>query len=136
MPILHRLTLFEEKIMRLSSIRFQTAVVILALALCACTPTAIRDITADPGSYKNKEVTVVGEVTQSVGASIGSFNKGVYEISDGTGNLWVYSESRGIPSRGAHVGVKGRIAQAVTIMGRNYATVLQESDRRLEKPGR
>jgi hypothetical protein len=122
--------------MRLSSIRFQTAVAILAVALCACTPTTIRDITADPGSYKNKEVTVVGEVTQSVGASIGSFNKGVYEISDGTGNLWVYSDSRGIPSKGAHVGVKGRIAQAVTIMGHNYATVLQESDRRLEKPAR
>jgi predicted metal-dependent enzyme (double-stranded beta helix superfamily) len=94
----------------------------------------VGDITAYPGSYKNKEVTVVGEVTQAVGASIGSFNRGVYEISDGTGNLWVYSESRGIPSRGAHVGVKGRIAESVTIMGHNYATVLKESDRRLEKP--
>ena len=120
--------------MRASSIRFKAAVVVVALLLCACTPTTIRDITADPGSYKNKEVTVVGEVTQAVGASIGSFNRGVYEISDGTGNLWVYSESRGIPSRGAHVGVKGRIAESVTIMGHNYATVLKESDRRLEKP--
>ena len=117
--------------MRMSFGRFVTATILL-LGLCACTPTAIRDITADPGSYKNKEVTVVGEVTQSVGASVGSFSRGVYEISDGTGNLWVYSESRGVPSKGARVGVKGHIAQSVTILGHNYATVLQETDRRLE----
>jgi hypothetical protein len=93
----------------------------------------IGDITADPGSFKNKEIMVAGEVVQAVGAEIGSFNRGVYEISDGTGSLWVYSEKRGVPTKGAHVGVKGRVAQSVTIMGRNYGTVFEESDRRIEK---
>lgn len=119
--------------MRASNIRVSTAILLLAIGLYSCTSTTIGDIAADPGSFKNKEVLVTGEVTQAVGASIGSFSRGVYEISDGTGNLWVYSENRGVPSKGAHVGVKGRIKQSVTIMGRNYATVLQESDRRLEK---
>ena|ERR1051326_1649497 len=116
--------------------RYFLAILLVAIGVAACERTRIGDITADPGSFRNKEVNVAGEVLQSVGAEIGPFSRGVYEISDGTGNLWVYSESRGVPTRGAHVGVKGRVAQSVTILGRNYGTILQESDRRLEKAAR
>ena len=119
--------------MNANSIRYILATTVIAVTLTSCNRTMIGDINADPGSFKNREVMVTGEVMQAVGASLGSFSRGVYEISDGTGNLWVYSESRGVPSKGAHVGVKGHIAQSVTILGRNYATVLQESDRRIEK---
>jgi hypothetical protein len=117
-------------------IQYIVLIFVLGATLASCTRTMIGDINADPGSFKNREVTVAGEVVQSVGAAVGSFSRGVYEISDGTGNLWVYSETRGVPSKGAHVGVKGHIAQSLTIMGRNYGTVLQESDRRIEKPAR
>src|SRR5262245_41438995 len=89
---------------------FVVATVLSSCGLLSCERTKIGDILADPGSFNNKQVAVAGEVTQSFGASFGSFGQGAYEISDGTGKLWVYSEGRGVPSKGAHVGVKGRIA--------------------------
>jgi len=109
------------------------AILLLSVGLTGCERTKISDILADPGSFNNKQVAVAGEVTQSFGASFGSFGQGAYEISDGTGKLWVYSNGRGVPSKGARVGVKGRIAPSLTIMGKNFATVIRESDRRLEK---
>jgi hypothetical protein len=99
---------------------------LVALALVACERHKIGDITADPGRFNGKEVMVVGRVVQSVGV----LGKGVYEIDDGTGKLWVLSETRGVPSKGAYVGVKGRITPTVTFLGTNYATVMRESDRR------
>ncbi len=103
-----------------------TVLFLMALSLAACERTKIGDITADPGRFMDKEVSIAGEVTQSIGA----FGKGIYQIDDGTGKLWVLSGSRGVPSKGAKVGVKGRIEQAVTFLGTNYATVLQEAGRR------
>ena len=102
------------------------AVLIMGLSLVACDKVKIGDITADPGRYMNKEVGVVGTVTQPIGA----FGRGVYQVDDGTGRLWVFSNGRGVPSKGAKVGVKGHIMPTVTFLGINYATVMQESNRR------
>jgi len=101
----------------------------LGLVLAACERQKIGDITADPGRFHNKEVNVAGRVTQSVGVA----GKGVYQIDDGTGKLWVWSENRGAPSKGAYVGVKGTITPTVTFLGVNYATVMRETDRRSAK---
>jgi hypothetical protein len=98
----------------------------LGFVLVACEQHKIGDITADPGRFRDKEVAVTGRVVQSFGV----LGKGIYQIEDSTGNLWVMSEARGVPSKGAFVGVKGRITPTVTFMGRNYATVMRESDRR------
>lgn len=99
---------------------------VLAFGLVGCERLKIGEITADPGRYMDKEVNVSGRVTQSFGV----LGKGMYEIDDGTGKLWVVAEERGVPSRGALVGVKGRITPTVTFMGKNYATVMRETDRR------
>jgi hypothetical protein len=112
--------------MTLKKIGYFVAVLIMGFALVACEQVKIGAINADPGRFLNKEVAVVGTVTQSVGA----LGTGVYQIDDGTGRLWVFSRGRGVPSKGAKVGVKGHVAQSVTFLGINYATVLQESDRR------
>lgn len=95
-------------------------------ALAACKREKIADIVADPGRYQDKEVAVAGEVTQSMGV----LGQGIYQIDDGTGQLWVLSTGRGVPSKGAKVGVKGRITPTVTFMGKNYATVMRESERK------
>jgi len=100
--------------------------VIMGLTLAACEREKISDINADPGRYHGKVVDIAGEVTQSIGA----LGKGVYQINDGTGSLWVYSDKLGVPSRGAHVGVRGSVLPTFTFLGINYATVLKESDRR------
>jgi hypothetical protein len=105
---------------------FFVALLLLTFALTACEKVKIGDINADPGRYMDKEVAVVGTVTQSIGA----LGKGIYQVDDGTGRLWVFSNGRGVPSKGAMVGVKGHITQSVTFLGTNYGTVLQETDRK------
>ena len=85
----------------------------------------ISKINADPARYGNKDVTVAGTVTDSYGL----LNYGVYEIDDGTGRLLVVTQ-RGVPSRGAKVGAKGRIYTGANYGGRSFGIVMEESDRR------
>jgi hypothetical protein len=111
-----------------------TVVCVLSLLLTGCETQKIADITADPGRFSGKDVTVAGKVTSlSVGLSVGARGAGLYQIDDGTGKLIVLSESLGAPAEGAHVGVKGRIIPTFTFMGKSYVTVLRESDRRSVK---
>lgn len=104
------------------------ALLMMGLALVACERMKISEINADPGQFKNREVAVVGRVTQSIGA----LGKGIYQIDDGTGSLWVLVNGRGVPSKGARVGVRGHITPTITFLGINYATVMEERDRRAE----
>ena len=100
-----------------------------ALSFTACpSRTTIGTINADPDRYLNKEVGVVGRVTDSYGVP---FVGGAYEIDDGTGRLWVLSE-RGAPSKGSEVGVKGRVVVGPVFKGRTFGTAIQESDRRVK----
>ena len=100
---------------------------ILAIALTGCPErTRISDVTNDPGRYLDKEVTVVGKVTNGYGAMTG----GAYEISDGTGKLWVVTEKYGAPTKDTYVAVTGKVVSGVVIGGRNYATVMRETRRR------
>lgn len=96
------------------------------LLLTACPQReSISKIMADPGRYRNKEVAITGTVTDSYGI----LGQGTYEIDDGTGRIWVATR-RGVPSRGARIGAKGRILSAGNYNGRSYATILEETDRR------
>jgi hypothetical protein len=96
------------------------------LLLTACpSQTTISKINADPERYRNKEVAIAGTVKDSYGA----LGQGAYEIDDGTGRLWVVTR-RGVPSRGARVGAKGHIYNGFNFGGRNYGTVMEETDRR------
>lgn len=99
----------------------------LALGLAACDRTEIGKIVGDPGTYMDKEVQVGGEVTES----FGMLNYGVYRIDDGTGTLWVYSATRGVPAKGTRVGVQGTITPTLFFLGRNFATVMNEKERRI-----
>ena len=112
--------------MTIRKIIFAITLTVFGLALIGCERQQISQINSDPGRFMNKEVIVAGKVTQSIGA----FGRGIYQVDDGTGALWVFASSRGVPSRGASVGVKGHIKPTVTFLGINYATVLLESDRR------
>lgn len=96
------------------------------LLLTACpSQTTISRINADPAHYRNKEVAIVGTVRDSYGA----LGNGAYEIDDGTGRLWVVTR-RGVPSRGSRVGAKGHVYTGFQFGGRNFGTVLEETDRR------
>ena len=114
--------------MVVKKVSYLVAMVIMGFALISCERIRISEINSDPGRFMHKEVAVAGSVTQAIGV----LGKGIYQLDDGTGTLWVLSTSRGVPSKGAHVGVKGHITPTVTFLGINYATVMQESDRRAE----
>jgi len=105
------------------------AVLLLSIFSVSCDQQKISEINADPGSFHDEQVQVAGEVTQSIGA----LGKGVYQLNDGTGSLWVYSDKLGVPTRGAKVGVKGTVLPTFTFLGTNYATVLRESERQSAK---
>ena len=81
-----------------------TMIALWACVMVGCEQKTINEIKADPGRYANQEVAVVGNVTRSFSV----LGRGAYEIDDGTGKLWVVSQS-GVPREGARVGVKGKI---------------------------
>lgn len=108
----------------------------IALLATACPErTSISKIESDPGRYANKEVAVAGTVQTAYGANI-PFIKygsgGLYKIDDGTGSIWVATQ-KSVPSKGAQLGVKGKIQNGMTINGKNYGLVLIEDDRRFAK---
>ena len=104
-----------------------TSVLTLAtLVLAGCPPhVSIADINRDPGRYANKDIRVSGHVSSSFGA----FGTGAYEIDDGTGRMWVYSQNGGVPGNGVKVNAVGRIQQGIGIGGRSFATILRETKR-------
>ena len=100
----------------------------IALFLTACpSQTTISQINADPGRYRNKEVGIVGRVTDSYGI----MGQGAYELDDGTGRIWVATR-RGVPSKGARVGVKGNVINGLSFGGRSFGTVLEETGRKAQ----
>ncbi len=98
-----------------------------ALLLTACPPReTIASINRDPGRFRGREVTVVGRVVNSYAV----MGIGAFEIDDGTGRLWIFSDKYGVPGRNAGIAVTGTIEQGLTIGGRNFAMVLRETRRR------
>jgi hypothetical protein len=97
------------------------------LLLAACPPrVSIADINGDPGRYANRDISIAGRVSNSFGA----LGTGVYEIDDGTGTMWVYSQTFGVPGNGAKIGVTGRITQGFNFGGRSFAVILKQTERR------
>ena len=89
--------------------------IFMALAMTGCERKSINDIRADPSRYSNREVVVGGNVVRSFSV----LGKGVYEIDDGTGKLWVVSQT-GVPRNGAQVLVKGTVRD-----GYNLGSIVQ-----------
>jgi hypothetical protein len=78
--------------------------------LVGCAPKTVNHVLADPHRYHNREITLRGRIVES--ASIAG--KGFYRLEDPTGRLWIFS-TRGVPRKGAHVQVKGRVYDAFDI---------------------
>ena len=117
-----------------------TGVLAIALLTAACPQRiSIGDIENNPTRYYDKTVAVAGTVENSYGVSLPAIltgrrngGGGMYKIDDGTGEIWVVTE-RGVPQKGAQLGVKGKVQNGVTINGRNYGLVIIEDDRRFGK---
>ena len=90
------------------------------------TQTSIADINKDPGRFAGKEVSIHGTVSDSFGA----LGNGVFQIDDGTGRMWVYSQNYGVPGNGNRVAVTGRVEQGFAFGGRSFGVVLRETEAR------
>jgi hypothetical protein len=121
----------------------KTSTLLLLIALAGLTLFAtgcpeqksIADIQHNPGRYQDKEVVVVGRVTDSYGVGIPGTNigGGADKIDDGTGSMWVLATDGNVPNRGAEVGVKGRVSSGINWKGRNYGLGMYEEQRKYKK---
>ena len=113
--------------MHQSAKTFVRAILVIGLlGLTACpSQTTISKISQNPAKYHEKDVALIGTVTDSYGA----LGTGAYELDDGTGRIWVTS-TRGVPTKGTRVAAAGKVHTGVNFGGRNYGLVLQEEQRR------
>ena len=115
--------------MRSKTVRFILAVTfaMAVFVITGCpTQTHIADINRDPGHFAGKDVSIHGTVSDSFGA----LGNGVFQIDDGTGSMWVYSQNFGVPGNGSKVAVTGRIEQGFAFGGRSFGVILRETERR------
>jgi len=99
---------------------------------CGLTTRNIADIQQYPGRFQHRSVTVEGTVTSSFGGSFVPVQ--VYRVSDGTGELTVISNDvRGVPRKGAHVRVRGRVEEVASFGSRSFGLHLQEESVRVQR---
>ena len=83
---------------------------VLALVGTGCATTNVARLLAEPQRYSNRDVSLSGDVVESVSL----LGHGAYKLDDGTGSIWVVSR-RGVPRRGARVKAKGKIRDVVDV---------------------
>ena len=109
--------------------RLQSSILLIlaAVFLSACGSVRIGQLNADPTRYQNRNVTVEGRVLNSFGA----LGAGGYQVEDETGKIFVISTRSGVPSKGSHVRVSGRLQSGATILGKTYGNAIQEENHRV-----
>jgi len=97
------------------------------LLLTACDLDTVSEVKNDPFKFEKDTAHLGGVVTKTYGV----MGWGIYEIEDRTGKMYVVSQGRGVPGKGAKVEVKGHTKNAFTLAGMDYGTVLMESSRKI-----
>jgi hypothetical protein len=99
------------------------------LLLTACDLDTIAEVKGDPFKFEKNTARVGGIVTRSYGV----MGYGFYEVQDRTGTIFVVSQGRGVPGKGAKVEVKGNAKNAFVFEGMDYGTVLLEGTRKIHR---
>ena len=86
---------------------------------------SISEIKYEPQKYRDREITIKGKVVETLG--IPFVQKGIYQVDDGTGKIWVISQTRK-PFRGEEVTVEGKVKTGFSIRGHTLGTVIAEGD--------
>lgn len=94
---------------------------------------SIASIEANPSKFYNKEVGIAGTVRDSYGVNIPltQIRGGIYKVDDGTGSIWVVTQSS-VPAKGTKIGVKGKVQNIANVNGKNYGLGIYEEDRRYQ----
>ena len=87
---------------------------------------SVAELKYNPGRYQDRTVSIDGVVTSSWGVPLVPFK--LYKISDGTGEVTVVSQHGRVPTKGAHVRVKGRVGDFASFGGQSVGLHIRESD--------
>ena len=101
------------------------------LAGCDQHTDKLSDISNNPNSFVNKDVTVAGEVTKVYELPLGITNVAAYRVNDGTGQAWVISRA-GAPREGDKVGLKGTVRPEGRVGSEVLTNVIMEKQRKVE----
>jgi hypothetical protein len=104
----------------------------LLVVACALGGTKrIADIRQFPGEYDDRTVSIEGRVTSSW--SVPFVPMRMYQVDDGTGEIVVLAEGSRVPSRGAHVRVRGRLQEFGTFGDRTVGLHLKQESVRISR---
>jgi hypothetical protein len=106
------------------------APLVLATVLSGCALAvrhpSVAELKYNPGRYQDKTVAIDGVVTSSWGIPLVPFK--LYKVSDGTGEVTVVAQNGRVPTKGAHVRVKGRVNDVATFGGQALGLHIQQTD--------
>jgi hypothetical protein len=120
---------FQEGLMTGSITRFMAPLGLFAmLSGCALTTghPSVAELKYNPGRYQNRNVSIDGVVTSSWGVPLMPFK--LYKVDDGTGEMTVLAQGGRVPTKGAHVRVKGRVNDVATFGGQSVGLHLEQRD--------
>jgi hypothetical protein len=86
--------------------------------------TPIREVVARPAQLRGQRITLRGKVVNQMGA----LGVGGYELQDGSGSLWVLTQS-GIPEMQQEIFVTGEPNEGIAIAGQTLGVTIQEQQR-------
>ena len=110
---------------RISRVAVLIALLASASACALSHSPRIADLKTNPGRYQNHSVNIEGVVTSSWGASLSPFK--MYKVDDGTGEVTVLSsQASRLPTRGAHVRVKGKVDEIAVLGGQAVGLHVRE----------
>jgi len=107
----------------------RVSLVLLLTVLASACATALRsphisELRANPARYQNHSVSISGVVTSSWGVPLVPYR--MYKVDDGSGEVTVLSQNTRMPTRGAHVRVKGKVEDVGVLGGQALGLHLRE----------
>ena len=87
---------------------------------------SVAELKYNPGRYHDRTVAIDGVVTSSWGVPLMPFR--LYKVDDGTGEMTVLAQGGRVPTKGAHVRVKGRVNDVATFGGQSIGLHLEQRD--------
>ena len=96
------------------------------LAGCAARRPSVAELKYNPGRYQDKTVAIDGVVTSSWGLPLVPFK--FYRVDDGTGEVTVVAQNGRVPTKGAHVRVKGKVNEVATFGGQSLGLHIRQTD--------
>lgn len=101
-------------------------IVLLSGCALAVRHPSVAELKYNPGRYQNKTVAIDGIVTSSWSVPLMPFK--LYKVNDGTGEMTVLAQQGGrVPTKGAHVRVKGRVNDVATFGGQSVGLHLEQT---------